>query len=119
MCVWAFDYGADDVTLQNMIPSLKAIGDLDDSAEKVAAEIDYVREVTGSERANLAGQSQGGTHTKTYQQMYGTPEAVARVVTIDGNFHGTTLNGSLQGLLPIIINTLTLAASLAFTAGIQ
>lgn len=73
------------VTLQNMIPSLKAIGDLDDSAEEVAAETDYVREVTGSERVNLVGHSQGGTHPKTYQQMYGTPEAVARVVTIAGS----------------------------------
>jgi len=92
---------------------------LDDSAEEVAAEIDYVREVTGSERVNLVGHSQGGTRTKTYQQMYGTPEAVARVVTIGGNFHGTTLNGSLQGLLPIIVNTPKLAAFLASTAAIQ
>lgn len=51
--------------------------------------------------------------------MYGTPKAVARVVAIGGKFHGTTLNGSPQGLLPIIINTPKLAAFLASTAGSQ
>lgn len=68
---------ADDVALQNLIPSLKTIGDLDDSAEEVAAEIYYVRGVTGSERVNLVGRSQGGTRTKSYQQVYGAPDAVA------------------------------------------
>lgn len=57
--------------------------------------------------------------TKSYQQVYGAPDAVAHVVTIGGNFHGTTLNGFLQGPLPIIINTPKLAAFLASTTAIQ
>ncbi|AKK01981.1 esterase/lipase family protein [Corynebacterium epidermidicanis] len=119
MCVWAFDYGADDITLQNMIPSLKAIGDLDVSAREVADQVTYVREVTGAEKVNLVGHSQGGMHTKTYEQLYGEPGTVARVVAIGGNYHGTTLGGMATALLPLIKGAPGLASFLASTAGIQ
>lgn len=91
--MWAFDYGADDVTLQNMIPSVKAIADLDDSAAEIADQVDYVREVTGSDKVNLVGHSQGGMHIKTYTQMHDGAGHVSHAVALGGNFHGTTLNG--------------------------
>ncbi|HAT1252086.1 TPA: alpha/beta hydrolase, partial [Corynebacterium striatum] len=78
MCVWAFDYGADDVTLQNAIPAMKAIGDLDASASEIAEQIEYVRSATGSDKVNLVGHSQGGLHTKTFTQLYSSPEEVSR-----------------------------------------
>ena len=118
-CVWAFDYGADDVSLQNASPSTKAISDLDDAAEEIAQHVDYVRAVTGAEKVDLVGHSQGGTHIKTYTQMYGGAEHVARAVALGGNFHGTTLNGQGEGLSKIIAFAPHLAAFLASTAGIQ
>ena len=118
-CVWAFDYGADDVSLQNASPSTKAISDLDDAAEEIAQHVDYVRAVTGAEKVDLVGHSQGGTHIKTYTQMYGGAEHVARAVALGGNFHGTTLNGQGEGLSKFIAFAPRLAAFLASTAGIQ
>ncbi|MDU7511557.1 MAG: alpha/beta fold hydrolase [Corynebacterium sp.] len=118
-CVWAFDYGADDVSLQNASPSTKAISDLDDAAEEIARHVDYVRAVTGAEKVDLVGHSQGGTHIKTYTQMYGGAEHVARAVALGGNFHGTTLNGQGETLSKFIAFAPHLAAFLASTAGIQ
>lgn len=118
-CVWAFDYGADDVSLQNASPSTKAISDLDDAAEEIARHVDYVRAVTGAEKVDLVGHSQGGTHIKTYTQMYGGAEHVARAVALGGNFHGTTLGGQGEGLADFIAFAPRLAAFLASTAGIQ
>ena len=118
-CVWAFDYGADDVSLQNASPSTKAISDLDDAAEEIARHVDYVRAVTGAEKVDLVGHSQGGTHIKTYTQMYGGAEHVARAVALGGNFHGTTLGGQGEGLSKFIAFAPRLAAFLASTAGIQ
>ncbi|MGV0326887.1 lipase family alpha/beta hydrolase [Corynebacterium confusum] len=119
MCVWAFDYGANDVTLQNAIPSLKAIGDLDESGREVAEQVRYVRQATGSDKVNLVGHSQGGMHTKTYEQVYGDEGTVARVVAIGGNYHGTTLGGALDFLGPIITAVPNLARFLASTAATQ
>ena len=118
-CVWAFDYGVDDVTLQNMIPSVKAIADLDDSAAEIADQVDYVREVTGSDKVNLVGHSQGGMHIKTYTQMYEGAAHVSHAVALGGNFHGTTLNGQGEALSKFIAFAPHLAAFLASTAGIQ
>lgn len=118
-CVWAFDYGADDVSLQNASPSTKAISDLDDAAEEIARHVDYVRAVTGAEKVDLVGHSQGGTHIKTYTQMYGGAEHVARAVALGGNFHGTTLGGQGEVLAKFIAFAPRLAAFLASTAGIQ
>lgn len=118
-CVWAFDYGADDVTLQNMIPSVKAIADLDDSAAETADQVDYVREVTGAEKVNLVGHSQGGMHIKTYTQMYDGADNVSHAVAQGGNFHGTTLSGQSEVLAKFIAFAPRLAAFLASTAGTQ
>lgn len=119
MCVWAFDYGAEDVTLQNASPRTKGIADLDESAHEIAEQIDYVREVTGSSKINLVGHSQGGLHIKTYTQVYGSAEHVARAVAIGGNFHGTTLNGAGEVLAKLIKAMPNLARFLASSAGIQ
>lgn len=118
MCLWAFDYGAEDKTLQDVLPRFKAIGDLDASAREVAAQIEYVREVTGSQKVNLVGHSQGGTHTKSYEQMYGTSNSVARVVAIGGNYHGTTLSGLAEGTADALAAS-KLPSYLASTASIQ
>lgn len=119
MCVWAFDYGADDRTLQDAIPSVKGIADIEESAKEVAAQIDYVREVTGSQKVNLVGHSQGGLHTKTYQQLHGNPESVARVVTLAGNFHGTDLDGKLDKFQRPIEADSKVSTFLFSTAGLQ
>ncbi|MCZ9306668.1 alpha/beta fold hydrolase [Corynebacterium sp. c8Ua_181] len=118
-CVWAFDYGAEDVSLQNASPSTKAIADLDVAANEIAEQVDYVRAVTGAEKVDLVGHSQGGTHIKTYTQMHGGAQHVARAVALGGNFHGTTLNGQGEGLSKFIGTAPRLAAFLASTAGIQ
>lgn len=118
-CVWAFDYGAEDVSLQNASPSTKAIADLDVAANEIAEQVDYVRAVTGAEKVDLVGYSQGGTHIKTYTQMHGGAQHVARAVALGGNFHGTTLNGQGEGLSKFISAAPRLAAFLASTAGIQ
>lgn len=119
MCVWAFDYGAEDASVQNAIPTLKAIGDLEQSAQEVAAQIDYVRDVTGSEKVNLVGHSQGGVHTKAYQQVYGSADNVARVVTVAGNLHGTDLNGKVDALGKVVEVSPEVAAFIAGTSGVQ
>lgn len=119
MCVWAFDYGADDVTLQNANPRAKAIADLDESAREIAGQIDYVREVTGSDKVNLVGHSQGGLHIKAYTQMYGSAEHVSHAVAIGGNFHGTTLNGMGEVLAKMIAAMPHFAQFLASSASIQ
>lgn len=119
MCVWAFDYGAYDVTLQNANPNTKGISDLDESAREITEQIDHVRELTGSEKVNLVGHSQGGLHIKTYTQMYGTPEHVSRAVAIGGNFHGTTLNGMGEVLAKMIAVSPNLARFFASSAAIQ
>lgn len=119
MCVWAFDYGAYDVTLQNASARTKGIADLDESAREVAEQIDYVREVTGSEKVNLVGHSQGGLHIKTYTQMYGSPEHVSHAVALGGNFHGTTLDGMGTVLAKMIAAMPNLARFFASSAGIQ
>lgn len=119
MCVWALDYGAEDTSLPNAIPANKAIGDLDASAREIAGQIDYVRKVTGAAKVNLVGHSQGGMHTKTYEQMYGVPGTVARVVAIGGNYHGTTLNGMADGLRPLVQAAPGFAAFIVSTASVQ
>ena len=81
--------------------------------------MDYVRAVTGAEKVDLVGHSQGGTHIKTYTQMRGGAQHVARAVALGGNFHGTTLNGQGEGLSKLISTAPRLAAFLASTAGIQ
>lgn len=119
MCVWAFDYGADDVSIANAISTQKAIGDLDTSAKEIADHVRYVRQVTGAAKVNLVGHSQGGMHTKTYEQMYGDPGTVARVVAIAGNYHGTTLNGNASWLDHLVTAAPDVAKFLASTAGVQ
>ncbi|WP_306508201.1 triacylglycerol lipase [Corynebacterium sp.] len=90
MCVWAFDYGADDLTYQNAYDYMKGIADLDSSGREIAGQIEHIREVTGQDKVNLVGFSQGGLHTRTFTQLYGSAEEVNRVVTIGANFHGTS-----------------------------
>lgn len=119
MCVWAFDYGADDVSLANAISTQKAIGDLDASAREIADQVAYVRQVTRAEKVNLVGHSQGGMHTKTYEQMYGEQGTVARVVAIGGNYHGTTLNGNASWMESLVVAMPGLANFLASTASVQ
>lgn len=119
MCVWAFDYGADDLTLQNAVPGMKAIGDLDASAREVASQIDYVRSVTGAAKVDLVGHSQGGLHEKTFTQMYGSPDDVNRVVALGGNFHGTTLNGMAPTFHAIDEVVPKFASFLGTTAGLE
>lgn len=119
MCVWAFDYGADDVTLQNAIPSMKGIGDIRDSATEVAEQIRYVRQATGAQKVNLVGHSQGGLLTKFFTEVDGGADEVARVVTVGANFHGTTLNGAGPTLLALVKAMPQLARFLASTAAVE
>ncbi|QRP62098.1 esterase/lipase family protein [Corynebacterium minutissimum] len=98
MCVWAFDYGADDLAFQNAYPYMKGIADLESSGREIAQHIEYIRGVTGAEKVNLVGFSQGGLHTKSLTQLYGSPDEVRRVVTVGANFHGTTWGGRAASL---------------------
>ena len=119
MCVWAFDYGAEDVAYQNAYDYLKGIADLESSGREIARQIEHIREVTGANKVNLVGFSQGGLHTKTFTQLYGSPEEVNRVVTIGANFHGTTWGGRATSLSTAAKIAPSVVKFVGTSAGIQ
>lgn len=98
MCAWAIDYGAMDNSLVRNFPGVKGIADINASSVEVARKIDHIRAVTGSQKVNLVGHSQGGLQAKLYVEKHGSPDNVARVVGLGVNLHGTTMNG----MLPVI-----------------
>ncbi|MEO5311790.1 alpha/beta fold hydrolase [Corynebacterium sp. c24Ua_83] len=59
-CTWAFNYGKPNLL------GRYAIVDIDDSAKEIASTIDYILSVTGAEKVDLVGHSQGGLHLKKY-----------------------------------------------------
>lgn len=93
-CVYAFDYGQSDVTVQAAIPGLYGLGDLNESAKQLSAEVDRVLAETGAKKVDLVGHSQGALLTKMYIKQMGGAEKVDRVVAIGDTFHGTTLGGA-------------------------
>lgn len=119
MCVWTFDYGADDVSFPNAIPSLKAIAPLDQAADEVEQLIDRVLQETGAPKVALVGFSQGGLHTKTFMERAGKRDKVTRVATIGAPFHGTTLAGMSDFLRPIVAAVPGLAHFLVSSAAVD
>ncbi|MGJ4050926.1 lipase family alpha/beta hydrolase [Corynebacterium macclintockiae] len=117
-CTWAFNYGKRQDGKPNLL-GLYATEDIDDSAKEIASTIDYILSVTGAEKVDLVGHSQGGLHLKKYIAENGGGEKVDRVVGVAPTYHGTTLNGMDETLRPIIERNPELAESVAGKAGVQ
>lgn len=117
-CTWAFNYGKPTDGKPNLLGHY-AMTDIDDSAKEIASTIDYILSVTGAEKVDLVGHSQGGLHLKKYIAENGGGEKVDRVVGVAPTYHGTTLAGMDKMLRPIIERNPKLAESVAGKAGVQ
>lgn len=117
-CTWAFNYGKPTDGKPNLLGHY-AIVDIDDSAKEIASTIDYILSVTGAEKVDLVGHSQGGLHLKKYIAENGGGDKVGRAVGVAPTYHGTTLAGMDKMLRPIIERNPKLAESVAGKAGVQ
>lgn len=118
-CTWAFNYGKNDVTLQAGLIGVYGLGDINKSVDQLGEVVDYVRAVSGRDKVDLVGHSQGGTLTKMYIADRKQGAKVRRVVGVSATYHGTTLNGADQSLRPIINDVPKLAKFLASTSATQ
>lgn len=117
-CTWAFNYGKPTDGKPNLLGRY-AMVDIDDSAKEIASTIDYILSVTGAEKVDLVGHSQGGLHLKKYIAENGGGEKVGRAVGLAATYHGTTLAGMDKMLRPIVERNPKLAESAAGKAGVQ
>lgn len=118
-CTWAFNYGKKDVTVQAGLIGVYGLADITKSVDELGEVVDFVRHVSGQDKVDLVGHSQGGTLTKMYIADRKQGEKVRRVVGVSATYHGTTLNGADKMLRPIIDATPGLARFLASTAATQ
>ena len=117
-CTWAFNYGKPNDGKPNLLGRY-AMVDIDDSAKEIASTIDYILSVTGAEKVDLVGHSQGGLHLKKYIAENGGGDKVGRAVGLAATYHGTTLAGMDKMLRPIVERNPKLAESAAGKAGVQ
>lgn len=91
-CTWAFNYGKPNDGKPNLLGRY-AMVDIDDSAKEIASTIDYILSVTGAEKVDLVGHSQGGLHLKKYIAENGgdrsadttaTPNKTSMLEPVDG-----------------------------------
>lgn len=92
-CPWALNYGADQFSLLSASVGRYGYADPFASLDELARYVDRVRLLTGSDRVDLVGHSQGGTLTKGYVMGRDGADAVRRVVTLGATFDGTDVNG--------------------------
>src|SRR3546814_811784 len=93
-CVRSFNYG--NITGVDQFP-IQAIGDIEKSAEELAAHVDEVRAEYGVDKVDLVGWSQGGGMTPHYYLNFlGGAEKVDRFVAIAPGNHGTDGSGLLR-----------------------
>ena len=115
-CIYAVNYGREPL-------SPYGTADLMESSQEVAAFIDSVLEETGAEKVDLVAHSQGALHAKNYVSRFGNADEVGRVVTLGGNLHGITLNGTAvfsllwSTLLPTFTSLVTSPAAIQQVAG--
>ncbi|WP_244428991.1 esterase/lipase family protein [Corynebacterium halotolerans] len=113
-CPWAIDYGSGHFNLLNAVPGQHGYAELDESLDEIAEFIDDVLTVTGAQKVDLVGHSQGGTLTKAYIQGRDGAAKVDRVVSLGATFHGTTVDDRGE-LLGSVVDTMP--GSSAFAAG--
>lgn len=104
-CVFAFNYGMTNLSAGGFIGGL---GPIAASGITMAAFVDRVLAETGTQKVDLVGHSQGGLLVRYYVSGLGNADKVARVVSLAGDPHGTTLNGvvtlgaTLRSVVPAI-----------------
>jgi pimeloyl-ACP methyl ester carboxylesterase len=90
-CVYTLTYG-------QAVPEI-AIGGLRPVAESADRIVDYiteVRRVTGADKVDLVGHSQGGLHALYITKVLGLREHVGTVVALAPPTHGTTVSGLID-----------------------
>jgi triacylglycerol lipase len=73
--------------------------DVLDSARDIAAYLDQVQDVTGAEKLDIVGHSQGGLIARYWINEMGGDERVHHLVTLSAPHHGTTVRGMLADVL--------------------
>lgn len=92
-CPFTFEYGILDVGVPRLIPGAYGVGDIARSAEQLAAFIDRVLTATGASAVDVIGYSQGGPMARQYLKFDGGAAKVAKLITLAGSNHGTTVDG--------------------------
>lgn len=118
-CTWSFNYGKHDITLQAGLIGTYGLADINQSVDELGGVVDYVRKVSGQDKVDLVGHSQGGTLTKMYIADRKQAAKVRRVVGVSATYHGTTLNGADKILRPLLDAVPKLGAFVAGTAPTQ
>ncbi len=88
-CVFSFDYGQ-----LPGVPFFDGLGPVTDSAQQLADEVDHVLAVTGADKVDLVGHSQGGgLLPRYYLKFLGGAAKVNDLIGLAPDNHGTTLDG--------------------------
>ncbi|WP_072806641.1 esterase/lipase family protein [Rhodococcoides yunnanense] len=106
-CVYALDYGAVQ-TLLDPNRVIWGLGDIAESAGRLATFIDTVLASTDAEKVDIVGHSQGGTVARQYLKFNGGADdanpassKVENLVTLGGTNHGTNF-GDIQQMYLIL-----------------
>ncbi|WP_234390892.1 esterase/lipase family protein [Nocardia suismassiliense] len=92
-CVFTFNYG--NPKWISEIP-VQAVTDIRASARELAAQVDKVRALTGADKVDLVGSSQGGGVLPNYYiNIAGGDRYVDKLVGLAPSNHGTTANGQV------------------------
>lgn len=101
-CVFALDYGAIP-TISDPKKIIWGLGDIAESARRLAVFVDVVRARTGAQEVDIIGHSQGGTVARQYLKFNGGVDRanpddnkVANLITLGGTNHGTDFGGIRQ-----------------------
>ncbi|MGV0433100.1 esterase/lipase family protein [Corynebacterium sp. 20_84] len=96
-CVFAWDFGKLPPAKQALLPGFYGLADVDSNARELAANVEKVKSLTGAEKVDIVGHSQGAMLAKKYIAQLGGADNVRRVVGAGGSFHGTRGNGLMEG----------------------
>jgi triacylglycerol esterase/lipase EstA (alpha/beta hydrolase family) len=91
-CVYGLSYGSDALTALTG-GRVGAVGEIDQSAEELAAFVTRVRAATGAAQVDIVGWSQGGMMPGQYLKFDGGAQYVHDLVGLAPSNHGTTLDG--------------------------
>lgn len=89
-CVYAFNYGANNLSLNGRVGGLDHIRN---SAQTMKTFVDKVLESTGAPKVDVVGHSQGGLLPHYYIEKLGGADKVDRFIGLGPSNHGTDLNG--------------------------
>nr|VDG64235.1 Lipase A [Streptococcus thermophilus] len=92
-CVFAWDFGKLPPQTQALLPGFYGLADVDANARELAANVNKVKALTGAEKVDIVGHSQGALLAKKYIAQLDGADNVRRVVGAGGSFHGTTGSG--------------------------